>query len=247
MQSEFYDVKGFLSGNSSLQEIEIGLLGDLKGKKILHLQCHFGLDTLSLARLGADVTGVDLSDKAIGKARDLAEESGLEARFICCDLYELVTHLDEQFDLVYTTYGTIGWLPDLNKWASLISHFLKPGGELLFIEFHPVIWMFDDDFKEVGYDYFNTRPIIETESGTYADRDASLEQELVSWNHGLGEVFSSLLNARLEIVLFEEYDYSPYDCFKNTREEEPGRYRIKHLSHKIPMVYALKARKRARL
>ena len=241
LQSDFYDVPGFLKGKSSLQEIELGLLGDLKDKKVLHLQCHFGLDSLSLVRMGAEVTGVDLSDKAIEKARELAEETGLNARFICCDLYALPNHLHEQFDMVFTTYGTIGWLPDLNKWASIIKQFLKPGGELLFVEFHPVIWMFDDDFKEVAYDYFNTRPIVETESGTYADPDASLEQELVSWNHSLGEVLSSLLNAGLEITFFEEYDYSPYNCFRHTHEEEPGRYRIEHLEHKIPMVYALKA------
>ena len=244
LQSEFYDLSGFLQGKSSLQEIELGLLGDIAGMKILHLQCHFGLDTLSLARLGAEVTGVDLSDKAIAKAEEIAEKTGLDANFICCDLYELPHHLHGKFDMVYTTYGTIGWLPDLDKWASLISGFLRPGGELLFIEFHPVVWMFDDNFEKVGYDYFNTGPIVETETGTYADPNASLEQELVSWNHSLDEVFQNLLKAGLEITLFEEYNYSPYDCFKNTQEEELGRFRIKHLKHKIPMVYALKAKKK---
>lgn len=242
LQSDFYDVSGFLQGKTSLKEIELGLLGDLRGKKILHLQCHFGLDSLSLARMGASVTGVDLSDKAIAKARELAGETALDARFICCNLYDLAGHLNEKFDMIYTTYGTIGWLPDLDKWASLISLFLRPGGELLFVEFHPVVWMFDDEFEKLGYDYFNTRPIVETESGTYADRKASLKQEFVSWNHSLGEVLGALLGAGLEITYFEEYDHSPYNCFRNTHEEEPGRFRIKHLNHRIPMVYALKAR-----
>ena len=244
LQSDFYDVPGFLEGKSSLQEIELGLLGDLVGKSVLHLQCHFGLDTLSLGRMGAEATGVDLSDKAIKTAQELVEKSGIPARFICCDLYDLPDHLDEQFDLVFTTYGTIGWLPDLNKWASLINRFLKPGGELLFVEFHPVVWMFNEDFTEVGYDYFNTQPIVETETGTYTDPEAPLEQEFVAWNHSLGEVLGSLLNNGLEITFFEEYDYSPYDCFKGTVEVAACRYRIGNLGHKIPMVYALKAKKR---
>ncbi|MBT8320614.1 MAG: class I SAM-dependent methyltransferase [Eudoraea sp.] len=244
LRSDFYDVTGFLKGNSSLQEIELGLLGDLKGKSVLHLQCHFGLDTLSLARLGAKATGVDLSDKAIEQALELAKETNLPGSFVCCDLYDLPNHLNEKFDMVFTTYGTIGWLPDLNKWASLISRYLKPGGELLFVEFHPVVWMFDEDFERIAFDYFNTEPIIETETGTYADPDAPLKQELISWNHSLGEVIRSLLDGGLEITFFEEYDYSPYNCFKNTHEEEPGRFRIKQLAHKVPMVYALKAIKR---
>ena len=244
LQSDFYNVAGFLEGESSLREIELGLLGGLTGKSILHLQCHFGLDTLSLARMGANVTGVDLSDKAIEKARELAKETDLPARFICCDLYELPNHLNEKFDLVFTTYGTIGWLPDLDKWASLISHYLKPGGELLFVEFHPVVWMFDEDFDRVAYDYFKSKPIIETETGTYADPSAPLKQELVSWNHGLGEVLSNLLEAGLEIAFFEEYDYSPYNCFQHSVEFEPKKYRIKHLENKIPMIFAIKAIKR---
>ncbi|MBT8322605.1 MAG: class I SAM-dependent methyltransferase [Eudoraea sp.] len=245
LQSDFYDVPGFLEGKSALQEIELGLLGDIAGKSVLHLQCHFGLDTLSLARMGAEVTGVDLSDKAIQEARALAEKTGIPARFVCCDLYDLPGHLDEQFDLVFTTYGTIGWLPDLDKWASLISRFLKPGGELLFVEFHPVVWMFNEDFTDVGYDYFNTQPIVETETGTYADPESKLEQEFVAWNHSLGEVLGSLLSTSLEISFFQEYDYSPYNCFKGTVEVTPGRYRIGRLQHKIPMVYALKAKKQA--
>ena len=243
LQSDFYDVPSFLKGKSSLQEIELGLLGDIKGKSVLHLQCHFGLDTLSLARMGAVVTGVDLSDKAIETARELAKKAGLPARFVCCDLYELPNHLEEKFDLVFTTYGTIGWLPDLVKWAGLIHQYLKPGGELLFVEFHPVVWMFDEDFDKVGYDYFNTQAIVETETGTYTDPDAPLEQEFVAWNHSLGEVLGSLLRAGLEISFFEEYDFSPYNCFKGTAEVAPGRYRIGKLQHQIPMVYAIKAKK----
>lgn len=221
--------------------MELNLLGDVNGKSILHLQCHFGQDTLSLARMGADATGVDLSDNAIYNATLLAEKAKLKADFICCDVYSLPQHLEKQFDIVFTSYGTIGWLPDLDKWAKIVSHYLKPGGKFIFAEFHPVVWMFDDDFTKVGYNYFNAGPIIETESGTYADRDAPIHKEYVGWNHPTGEVLTSLLQNGLRLLSYEEFDYSHYNCFKHTEEFEPGKFRIKHLENKIPMMFALVA------
>ncbi|MEM9921253.1 MAG: class I SAM-dependent methyltransferase, partial [Bacteroidota bacterium] len=152
--SEFYDNASFLAGRSSLNPIELELLGDVTNKSILHLQCHFGQDTLSLARLGAQVTGIDLSDQAIEKAKLLSAESGVPATFLCCDLYSLPTQLDQQFDIVFTSYGTISWLPDLDRWADVVAHFIKPGGRFVFAEFHPAVWMFSDDFSEVAYNYF---------------------------------------------------------------------------------------------
>ena len=245
LNSEFYNVSGFLEGNSSLNEIELNLLGNIKGKSILHLQCHFGQDTISLSRLGANVTGVDLSDKAIESARQIAVETNTNAKFICCDLYELPHHLDEQFDIVYTSYGTIGWLPDLDKWAQIVSRYLKPGGQFVFVEFHPVVWMFDDNFAEIGYRYFNSGAILETESGTYADKNADITQSYVMWNHGFGEVINSLIQNGLEIKSLDEYDYSPYNCFNKTIEFEPRKFRIEHLDDKIPMVYSIKALKKS--
>ena len=125
IQSKFYDLPTFLKGNSSLNGIELALLGNIKGKKVLHLQCHFGQDTLSLANMGAKVTGVDLSDKAIEKARELASQVQLDTRFICCDVQELDKHLADTFDLVFTSYGTVCWLPKLEKWGRIIAHFFK--------------------------------------------------------------------------------------------------------------------------
>lgn len=238
-ESDFYDIKGFLRGNTSLNPIELGLLGNIKGKKILHLQCHFGLDSLSLGRLGAKVTGVDLSDMAIKKAKELAAKIESDTRFICCDVYDLPNHLDEKFDIVFTSYGTIGWLPDMKMWANVINHFLKPQGKFVFVEFHPVVWMFDNHFNKIKYNYFNKGAIIETIEGTYAEKDASLSQKYVMWNHSLGDVLSSLLQNDIQIIHFDEYDYSPYDCFEETVLASPGKYRIKHLSDYIPMVYAL--------
>lgn len=243
LASKFYDQQRFLSGKSSLKKIELDLLGDVSGKKILHLQCHFGQDSLSLSRMGASVTGVDLSDKAIDVAQQLARDTNQDARFICCDIYDLPQHLDEQFDIVFTSYGVVGWLPDLDVWAKVISRFLKPGARLVFVEFHPVIWMFDDTFEKVGYNYFNDGDIVETESGTYADRDAAISGEYVMWNHALSEVISSLINQGLQIENFDEYDFSPYNCFQKTVEVAEDQFRIAHLENRIPMVYSVIARK----
>lgn len=243
LKSDFYNLAGFLKGETSLNPIELELLGDLKGKSILHLQCHFGQDSISLSRLGAEVTGVDLSDKAIENARKIAADLQVSAEFICCDIYDLEKHLDKQFDIVFTSYGTITWLPDLDKWGKLISKFLKPGGKFVFVEFHPVVWMFDDNFNKIGYNYFNVEPIVETESGTYADKEAEISQSYVTWNHSMSEVLTGLLNNALTLEHISEYDYSPYNCFNETEEFEPKKFRIKHLDNKIPMVYAIVATK----
>jgi len=242
--SDFYDNESFLNGKSTLKDIELQLLGDITGKKILHLQCHFGQDTLSFARMGAKATGVDLSDKAIEKAREFNTQLGLETQFICCDLYDLPNHLNEQFDIVFTSYGTIGWLPDLDKWAKVVSQFLKPNGKFVFAEFHPVVWMFDNDFKEVFYSYFNVEPIVEEETGTYADKNAPIETKTITWNHPTSEVLNALIQNGLELNSFNEYNYSPYNCFNETEEFESGKFRIKHLENKIPMVFSLVATKK---
>jgi ubiquinone/menaquinone biosynthesis C-methylase UbiE len=243
VSSEFYDVKGFLEGKTSLKSIELDLLGDVKGKSILHLQCHFGQDTISLARLGAHCTGVDLSDKAIEEAEKLAEKANVEASFICSDVYDLPNHLESQFDIVYTSYGVIGWLPDLDAWANVISKFLKPSGKLIVVEFHPVVWMFDDDFKAIKYSYFNKGEIVETETGTYAQKDADITNDFVIWNHSLSDVVNNLIKNGLQLNTLNEYDYSPYDCFNNTIEFESEKFRIQNLEEQLPMVFAIKATK----
>ena len=242
--SDFYDVAGFIKGKNSLNKIELDLLGDVSGKTILHLQCHFGMDSISLSRMGAIVTGADLSDKAIARANELAGQTNTTTEFICCDLYDLPGHLDKKFDIVFTSYGTIGWLPDMDKWAAIVSTYLNPGGKFIFADFHPVVWMFDDDFEKITYKYEKADPIIETISGTYADRFAPITTETVSWNHSISEVLNNLIKHGLEITVFNEYDYSPYNCFNKTEEFEPGKFRIKHLENKIPMLYALVAMKK---
>ena len=243
VESDFYNMDGFLKGETSLNSIELDILGDVTGKEILHLQCHFGQDTLSFGRMGAKPTGVDISDKAIDKARELSAEMGIDASFICCDIYDLEQHLDKQFDVVFTSYGTIGWLPDMNRWAQIVSKFLKPGGQFVFVEFHPVVWMFDDNFEKIQYDYFNTGVIQETESGTYAEKEADLTQEYIMWNHSMSDVINNLIKHDVIIESIQEFDYSPYDCFNKTIKVADRKFRIAHLDKKIPMVYAVEGRK----
>lgn len=245
LKSDFYFVDEFLKGRTSLNSIELELLGDIEGKTILHLQCHFGQDSISLSRMGAKVIGIDLSDKAIEAAKDLAKECGTDTEFICSDVYELPNILSQKFDIVFTSYGTIGWLPDLEKWASVINHFLKPDGKFIMAEFHPVVWMFDDDFKDVAYNYFNEKPITETYEGTYADFSAELVQEYVMWNHSLSEVMQNLIDKELVIEQFHEFDWSPYPCFKHIEEFEKGKWRIKRFGNKMPMVYSIAAQKKS--
>jgi 2-polyprenyl-3-methyl-5-hydroxy-6-metoxy-1,4-benzoquinol methylase len=243
--SSFYDVGSFLQGKSSLNEIELRELGDVSGKKILHLQCHFGMDSLSLQRMGAQVTGVDLSDAAIEEAIKLNNQLSLDAKFICSNIYDLKNHLKETFDIVFTSYGVIGWLPDLNKWAEIISHFLNAGAFFYLAEFHPVVWMLDEDFKQVKYYYHNHETIVMDSQGTYTDRNADVRGKEYSWNHGISEVLNALLSQKLELAFFNEYSYSPYPCFKNLNQGTDGNWRVIGIEDKIPMVYSLKAFKKS--
>jgi len=243
LESSFYNLEEFKNGKSSLNQIESELIGDLKDKTILHLQCHFGQDTISLARMGAEVTGVDFSDIAIVAAISLSEELQVKTEFILSDIYALAEKLDKKFDIVFTSYGTIGWLPDLNQWASVISQFLKPGGHFVMADFHPVVWMYDDDFLDTSYGYFNRAAFVETNSGTYADRDSNLENKTVNWNHPISDILNALIKNDITIVQFNEFDYSPYNCFNHTVEMESGKFQIKGKEGKIPMVYSILGKK----
>lgn len=239
LASAFYDMDSFLHGRNSLTSVELELLGEVKGLSILHLQCHFGQDTLSLSRMGAKATGIDLSDVAINKAKELNDQLGLDAEFICCDVYETPSHVEKQFDVVYSSFGAIGWLPDMEKWAEVIARMLKPGGKFVFAEFHPAVWMFDDDFTKIAYDYFNTGPLIETSHGTYTDREAPIETTSVFWNHSFSEVLSALIKNDLILTSFNEYPYSPFNCFNDLEEKEQGKYTLKKLDKQFPYFYAL--------
>ncbi len=239
--SAFYNLAGFKAGESVLTSIELAELGDVKGKSLLHLQCHFGMDSLDWARRGAMVTGVDLSDNAIDEAKKLNDELGLNAKFICCNVYDTSAHVKEQFDIVFTSYGTIGWLPELDKWATMIVERLKPGGLFYIAEFHPVVWMFDDDFTHIKYHYDNREVIVTENQGTYTDRAADIKGKEYSWNHSISEVLNALIKAGLKIELFNEHMYSPYACLRNMVETETGKWHIKGMEGKMPMVYSVRA------
>lgn len=249
-ESDFYDVESFRKGKSSLKPIELELFGDVNGKKILHLQCHFGMDSISLSKMGAHVTGVDLSDKAIEKAQTLALEMNVDTRFICSDVLSLKEVLTDSFDIVFTSYGVITWLPDLEKWASLIEHYLRPGGKFVLVEFHPVVWMFNDNFTSIDYSYFNQGELIMEETGSYAKDDESVKNKSVSWNHSISDVLNAIIKTSqsegqngLFIQSFEEHDYSPYNCFDNTVEIDEDKFQINNLEGKIPMIFSLLATK----
>lgn len=237
VESDFYDVPSFLEGRNSLTSIETDLLGDINGQTVLHLQCHFGQDTISMSRMGAKATGLDLSSNAIRAAKKLAQDAGTDTHFVESDVYSAPDVLDQQFDVVFTSFGTIGWLPDLDKWAAVVKRFIKPGGRFVMAEFHPVVWMFDNDVKEVIYPYFNKQVIVEEEEGSYAD-GVGESLRSITWNHPISEVLNALLSQGMTLRVFQEFDYTPHNCFRNTIEFEPGKFRIQHFDDKLPLVYA---------
>jgi len=239
VKSKFYDIPGFVEGKNTLQDIERSDLGDVTGKSLLHLQCHFGLDTLSWARLGAQVTGVDLSSTAIEKAKELSLETGLDSHFICSDIYEFGSTSKEKYDIVFTSYGALCWLPDLDKWAETIAHSLKSGGTFYIAEFHP----FYDIFS--GYSYFHSPEPDVDEEGTYTENDSGETTTLITWAHPLSDVVNALIQAGIHITELNEYPYSPYNCFEGMTEREKGKYYVTHKDQDIPLVYTIKGIKHA--
>lgn len=234
-KSQFYDLEGFKSGEQKLNQIEIDLIGHVAGKSMLHLQCHMGTESLGWQRLGADVTGVDLSEEAISIARSLAETSDLPAQFVCADLYDFGDGNAKQFDLVYTSYGVLCWLPDLTKWARVIANALKPNGEFYLVEFHP--------FYDVvlGYDYFNQGKAYHESESTYTENHQDEEQDIVTWSHNLSDVINALIGAGMTIEGFQEFDHSPYNCFEGMEENASGYFQKKVANKAIPVLYSVKA------
>ena len=246
LQSDMYDMEGFLAGKSSLTEIERDALGDVSGKTLLHLQCHFGQDTLSWERKGAKATGIDFSSKAIAKAKEIRDKLGLKAQFIESNVYDLPEVLDGEFDIVFTSYGATPWLPDLEKWAAIVNRYLKKGGLFYIAEFHPTVYMFNFDNYQVEYSYFNeNKPYVEEVTGSYADPDNPMKGTECFWNHSISEKTNALLRQGLQLLELNEYDFSPYNCFPNMYEREPGRYvwGQDKFGARLPMVLSLKMKK----
>ena len=241
--SKFYDVEGFRAGKASLKHVELEELGDVAGKTLLHLQCHFGQDTLSWARLGAKATGVDFSEKAISLAQSLNEELGLDARFIQSNVFDLPKVLDEQFDIVFTSYGAINWLNDINAWAELVARHLKPGGTFYMVEFHPFLDTLDDDGRLGGGSYFHKpEPTMWESEGSYADRDAGFSHKAYEWTHNIGDVVTSLISAGLRLEFLHEFPYSTYDALHFALEQiGPDKYALPDHPDTIPLMYSIRA------
>lgn len=237
VNSTFYDVEGFLNGQSSLKEIELSEVGDVCGKKLLHLQCHFGMDTLSWARQGAQVTGVDLSSESIRFANDLKQKASLDAEFICSDVYEFEHQTSTIYDIVYVSYGALNWLPDINRWARVVARSLKPGGHLHLIEFHPVFDLFSGD------PYFDSQDPIITEEGTYTENCEGSMSKMVTWSRSIGDVVNALISQGMTMNHLHEFPFSPHNCSEDFEEKEKGRYYWKNTKYPIPITYSIKATK----
>jgi SAM-dependent methyltransferase len=249
--SAFYDLDGFKRGGLRLREHEIAEIGDVAGRDLLHLQCHFGIDTLSWARLGARVTGADFSGAAIELARSLADELGLpEARFVRSDLYDLPAVLEGDFDVVYTSRGVLGWLPDVRRWARVVAHFLRPGGTFYITEIHPVAQAFENEGVGPGelrlaYPYWShADPLRFDVKGSYADPSAPTEGLVEhGWNHSLGEIVTALIDAGLRIERLREYDFVEWPVDFLVRSDD-GRYRLPPGSKgQLPLFFSIRATK----
>jgi SAM-dependent methyltransferase len=245
--SAFYDLEGFRRGASALDPIEAAELGPVDGARLLHLQCHFGLTTLSLTRAGARVTGVDFSAPAIDLARRLASELGVDARFVRCTVDDAPEVVAEEFDVVFSSYGVLSWLPDLERWATTVARMLRPGGRFHLVELHPAACMFDDEVSEprLRYPYFRGHePLRFERPGTYAVPDAETEHQVTyAWPAAVSDVLGALLGAGLELSSFREFT----TCHEQLRpwlvRGPDARWTSPSSLPPVPLVYALRARR----
>jgi SAM-dependent methyltransferase len=242
LASEFYDLDGFRSGASSLRPFEVAEAGDVAGKRLVHLQCHVGLDTLSWARNGALVTGLDFSEPAIEAARSLAADLGIDASFVAADVYDAVAALDGQrFDVVYTGVGALVWLPDVPRWAQVVTALLEPGGFLYLLEGHPFAQVLDDaEGAVVVGDYFDGRPQVADEPYTYTDGPALEHTRSIWFQHPLGEIVTALASAGLRIDFLHEHDFELFQRF-DSLERHGAEYRFPAGRPAVPMMFSLRA------
>ena len=244
--SEEYDLEGFLAGKNSLHRIELEKLGDVSGKSLLHLQCHFGLDTISWARLGAKATGVDFSETAIELAREIARHAGVDAEFVCSNVYDLPENLVGEFDIVFTSYGVLCWLNDMDEWARIIAHYLKPGGVFLLVESHPFMWVFDDESEELKqrYSYWHSdEPLSWEEDGTYADEKAKVtNKKSYEWQHTVSDILNALINAGLTIDEIGEYPELVWGYVPASKRVDKEWFRIP--GDPLPQCWSVSASKR---
>lgn len=248
-----YALDRFRSDRSFVSDVvrfDQPLLGDIRGLRGIHLQCHIGTDTISLARLGATMTGLDFSPGSLKEARQLAEQVGTSTNFVESDVYDAVSALDgEQFDLVFTGIGALCWLPSVRRWAETVAVLLRPGGRFFMREGHPILWSIDEtqpDHLVVGYPYFETvEPMEFTDGSTYVETDHMIENASTQeWNHGLGEIVGALLEAGLSITGLVEHDSVPWEALPGRMVRgDDGEWRLAEHRERLPLSYTLQARK----
>jgi ubiquinone/menaquinone biosynthesis C-methylase UbiE len=239
--SDYYEFESFRAGNPTLKIVEEQELGDVSGKSILHLQCHFGLHTMSLERKGARVVGVDYSEVAIQTAREIRDSAGLSTEFICANIYDLPDLLDRQFDIVFTSYGVLYCLPDLNRWGRLVARFLKPTGFFYIVEIHPLMYMLDDEGKDLVEPYFHD-PQGRFVPGKHARvlPEAGFHSDFHEWTHSLSDVVNAMVNAGLSIEFLHEHPFMVYNARKYLVDDGSGRFRMPKQNH-LPLMFSLKA------
>jgi SAM-dependent methyltransferase len=245
-ETNFYDVQKVLDGDDKLNAIEANEIGDVRGLRIAHLQCHFGLDSICLARRGASVTGLDFSSAAITEARSLAEKLGVDAHFVEGNVYDARRHLEGDFDLVYVTWGAINWLPDIAGWAKVVGSLLKPGGHLYLAEAHPTTLCFEwVDGKIVPHYDWRTphdNPSVADVPTTYNGSQKELRNKRVyEWIHPLSDIINSLKAVGVSLVWLHEHDTLTWDLFPNMVEGEDGLYRLPADFPQLPLSFSLKA------
>jgi SAM-dependent methyltransferase len=241
-RSDYYDVDGFRAGRSTLRSIELEELGDVAGRSLLHLQCHFGLDTLSLARMGARVTGVDFSEPAVTLARGLAEELGIEARFIQSNVYLLTRVLHEQFDVVFTSHGVLTWLPDIPEWARVVARFLRPGGTFVLVDGHPLPACFVevDGRLELRYSLFQQGPSELLTRTTYAgDEILPAERPNYQWSWTVSGMLSALIDSGLRVDRVRELPIDTWRRFPSMTRDGDGWWRLP--DDPLPLLVACRA------
>ncbi|MBT0769961.1 class I SAM-dependent methyltransferase [Kineosporia sp. J2-2] len=250
-ESPSYAVDKFLTDPDFLSDVvrfDLPRLGSIEGLKGVHLQCHIGTDTLSLHRLGARMTGLDFSGAALEQARDLAARTGADITYVQAELYDAPQVLPAgEFDLVFTGIGALGWLPDIHRWAQVVAHLLRPGGRLFIREGHPVLWSIDEtrhDVLAIRYPYVErAEPDIFDEPGTYVATDHQFQHtRTASWNHGLGEIVTALLEAGMRLTMLVEHDSVPWNALEGQMDELPGgEYRLSDRPWRLPHTYTLQA------
>ncbi len=226
--SRFYDVAGWLERGDGPDPYEAALLGDVTAQRLVHLQCHFGLDTLAWARAGAIVTGLDFSEPAIAAATELARRAGLSerARFVVANVFEAPRALGERFDVVYSNIGALCWLPSIERWADVVAALLAPGARLLVHDVHPLLMSLDEDGTTPAYSYFEeSEPIVEDSELSYVDGGHLEHTTSYQWNHSLGEIVTALLSRGLVISHLEEHDWVRYQAFAELIEAPAGFWR----------------------